>query len=202
MDIDAFIVKGYKLIILNKDPGFDKKVKQRLVDVFFTVYPELVKTHNPGSLKKVLFIIDPEYSGVAATGDGATVFNPAWLRAHPGDVDVVTHEVMHIVQAYPDDSGPGWITEGIADYVRYKFGVDNTGGGWSLPPYRPRQHYTDSYRVMARFLTWLEKHTRSSIVADLDSCMRNKTYTPDTWKKLTGKTVDEWWQAYSKNPVI
>jgi hypothetical protein len=32
---------------------------------------------------------------------------------------------MHIVQAYPDGAGPWWITEGIADFVRFDDGIDN-----------------------------------------------------------------------------
>jgi len=59
---------------------------------------------------------------------------------------------MHIVQDYGQSTGPGWLTEGIADYARYKFGVNNPAAKWALPAYKSTQKYTDAYRVTARFL--------------------------------------------------
>ncbi|RYG28596.1 MAG: secretory protein, partial [Chitinophagaceae bacterium] len=111
------------------------------------------------------------------------------------------HEVMHIVQSY-NDGGEGWLTEGIADYVRFKFGVNNEKGNWSLPAFKQTQSYTNSYRVTARFLVWLEKHVRKSIVNEMDAASREGKYTPGLWKQLTGKTVDELWSDYAANPEI
>ncbi len=48
---------------------------------------------------------------------------------------------MHIVQNYGRSTRPGWLTEGIADYVRYKYGVDNVGSKWALPDYKAGQSY-------------------------------------------------------------
>lgn len=199
---DSIFKDGYTLIFINKDSTFDKQVQQRMINTFFTVYPKEVKTYNKKSLKKVHVIIDPEYDGVAATSDGIVRVNPAWMHKHPGDIDVITHEVMHIVQSYPDGAGPGWITEGIADYVRNEFGVDNAGGNWKLPDYNSRQSYKDAYRVTARFFAWIEKNYKKDLVKKLDKAMRSKTYTKEFWKKETGKTVDELWAAYAANPVL
>ncbi|HXS54996.1 MAG TPA: basic secretory protein-like protein [Hanamia sp.] len=199
---DSISKNGFTLIFINKDASFDKEVQQRMIDAFFTVYPKEVKTYNKKSTKKVYVIIDPEYDGVAATSDGIVRVNPEWMRKHPADIDVVTHEVMHIVQDYPGGAGPGWITEGIADYVRYKLGVDNEGGGWKLPEYSARQNYDNAYRVTARFFVWIEKNYNKNLVKDLDKAMRSKTYTNDFWKKKTGKTVDELWAAYAANPAL
>lgn len=199
---DSISKNGFTLIFINKDASFDKEVQQRMIDAFFTVYPKEVKTYNKKSTKKVHMIIDPEYDGVAATSDGIVRVNPEWMRKHPADIDVVTHEVMHIVQDYPGGAGPGWITEGIADYVRYKLGVDNEGGGWKLPEYSARQNYDNAYRVTARFFVWIEKNYNKNLVKDLDKAMRSKTYTNGFWKKKTGKTVDELWVAYAANPGL
>lgn len=199
---DSVSKNGFTLIFINKDATFDHAVQQRMIDAFFTVYPKEVKTYNKKSLKKVHMIIDPEYDGVAATSDGIVRVNPEWMHKHPGDIDVVTHEVMHIVQDYPGGSGPGWITEGIADYVRYTLGVDNAGGDWRLPDYNARQSYKDAYRVTARFFVWLEKNYEKDLVKKLDKAMRTNTYTKGFWKKETGKNVDELWAAYAANPVI
>lgn len=193
--------KGYTLVFINEDSLFSDVTKKKMIDAFFTVYPKEAATYNANTLKKVTFFIDPAYDGVAATGNGLARYNPAWLHKHPEDIDVVTHEVMHIVQAYPDNAGPGWLTEGIADYVRYDYGVNNVEAKWSLPAFAPTQHYSNSYRITARFLLWIEKQHIGTVKA-LDSAMRTKTYTEGIWKKLTGSTVDELWMAYSKNPAL
>ena len=44
------------------------------------------------------------------------------------------------MQDYGESSGPGWLTEGIAEYARYKFGVNNTAAKWALPNYKLRKH--------------------------------------------------------------
>ena len=197
------ITKGkYTLVFINKDTAFDMKVKQRMTNAFFTVYPAEAKKYNIKTAKKVTFIIDPAYDGVAATGEGIVRFNPAWFHKHPGDIDVVTHEVMHIVQAYPNDAGPGWITEGIADYVRHKFGVDNEGADWKLPPYAAKQNYDNSYRITARFFTWIEKHYDKNFVQKLDAAMRSKKYTDEFCKNATGKTFAALWSEYGNNSAI
>ena len=198
---DSTVNKGYTLIFINESPTFDTAIQRKLTNAFFTVYPKEAKTYNKHTLKKVTFIIDPNYTGVAATAGGIVRFNPVWFAKHPGDIDVVTHEVMHIVQGYPDGA-PGWLVEGVADYVRYKFGVDNAGAGWSLTPFNEKQHYDNAYRITARFLVWVEQHYSKKLVKQMDAAMRKQQYQPELWNKITGKSVDELWTEYSKDPVI
>ena len=198
---DSLTKKKYTLIFISKDSAFSATTKQQMIEAFFTVYPRQAKHFNPNTLQKVTFIIDPAYVGVAAAGNGAARYNPKWLRDHPEDIDVVTHEVMHIVQAYPDGS-PGWLTEGIADYVRYGYGVNNVKGNWKLPDYKAGQSYTNSYRIMARFLVWLEQNGHPRIVQELDKAARTGTYSPELWKQKTGNTLDELWASYAANPAV
>lgn len=194
--------KGYKLTFINYDATFDTLEQQRMVKTFFTVYPELAKAYNHKTLRSVTMVIDTAYDGVAATDNGKVTVSNKWMHKHPEDIDVVTHEVMHIVQDYGDSNGPGWLTEGIADYARYKFGVNNAAANWKLPDYKPTQNYDNAYRVTARFLVWMEAKVKPGIVKTLDKQMRDHTFTDNTWKTLTGKTVDELWKDYSANPVI
>lgn len=200
--IDTITKRKYTLIFIDKSPDFDQHLKKRLTAVFFKVYPKEAKKYNPNTLRQVTFIIDPQYTGVAAAGGGIVRFNPAWFKKNPGDVDVVTHEVMHIVQDYPRGAGPGWITEGIADYVRYTMGVDNKGAGWSLTEFNDKQSYENAYRITARFFYWLEQQGQKGLVKHLDHAMRTKTYSPSFWQEQTGKTVDEWWATYAQDPSI
>ena len=197
----VYTSNGYTLTFKNNDATFDDAEHQRFINTFFTVYPQLLNRFNTGATKSVSFLIDPTYSGVAFTSGGQSTFSAAWFHNNPEDIDVITHEVMHIVQAYTG-STPGWLTEGIADYARYKFGVNNAAAGWSLPAWSSSQIYTDSYRVTARFLAWLELHKNSTIVNSLNTALRNKTYTSNTWVTLTGETVDQLWADYSQNPAL
>jgi len=193
---------GYTLTFINNSADLDPKLKTRLINTFFEVYPLLANAYNKNTAKQVTFSVDTAYKGVAATGGGKVVYNPDWFKKHPGDIDVVTHEVMHIVQSYGNGGGPGWLTEGIADYVRFKFGVDNAGANWALPAFKPEHSYKNAYRVTARFLNWLELNGNQGIVVKLDAVMRANTYKDGIWKELTGKNVDELWAAYAANPGL
>ena len=198
---DTITRGGYTLLIVNNEPDFNPQTLQRLIDAFFTVYPEEAARFNKNTLKQVTFFIDPTYKGVAETGNGVARYSPEWLKDHPEDIDVVTHEVMHIVQDYRHD-GPGWLTEGIADYVRYVYGINNLKSKWTLPDYRPGQRYTDAYRVTARFLLWVEKNKDPHIVDELDAALRDGHYQASLWVQLTGSTVDQLWQQYAASPSL
>lgn len=200
---DKQVIKknGYTLTFINEDQSFSAALKTRMIETFFKVYPELKNAYNAKTNRAVTFVIDTAYKGVAATGGDKVSFSPEWFRKHPEDIDVVTHEIMHIVQAYGDGGGPWWVTEGIADYVRYKFGVDNAGARWTLPDYREGQKYDNGYRVTARFLAWLEK-SNPGIVKTLDKNMRSHTYKEEIWKDQTGKTLEELWHTYTQNPAL
>lgn len=200
LSLDSTSKGKYTLVFANNDTTFEKNgvdVKKRMIDAFYTVYPAEAKTYNENTAKRVVFIIDRNYDGVAATGGNEVRFNPKWMLRKPTDIDVVTHEVMHIVQAYGDSNGPGWLTEGIADYARAVFGVDNVGAKWYLPKFKPTQKYTDSYRVTAAFLLWIEKTYKKDLVINLNKVMREHTYTDGIWKEQTGKTLDELWGEYA-----
>lgn len=199
---DSIHRKGYTLLFINKDSTFDLNIKRQLIHTFFIVYPEEAMQFNPQTVKKVTFIIDPHFKGVAATGNAVTRFNPQWFKLHPKDIDVVTHEVMHIVQDYHSGNAPGWLTEGIADYARYIYGVNNKASGWTMPDYNAGQSYKNAYRITARFLVWISKKVNGLIVVRLDAALRDGAYTEDTWKKLTGQTVDQLWEEYGKNPAL
>ena len=193
--------KGVQLTFTNDTPSFDPKERERLVQTFFTVYPEMVDFFNKNSSRSVKISLETKYHGVAATAGTTIHVNPEWFRHNPEDLDVVTHEGMHVVQQYRTYD-PVWLVEGIADYARFKFGVNNPAAHWTMPDYNPSQSYRDSYRITARFLAWLDKHVKPGIVVTLDKAMRDGTYTAETWKQQTGKTVDELWTDYGKNPAL
>lgn len=199
---DTIKKKGYQLVFVTKDPNLDPVVKQNLIDTYFKVYPTLVSLYNKNATKNVVFTVDTAYKAVAEAGGGKVLFSAGYLQKHPTDIDVVTHETMHLVQAYPNGAGPGWLTEGIADYVRYVHGVDNIGSKWTLPEFNPVQSYTNAYRVTARFFVWIEQKVKKGTIMALDAELRTHTYTDKSWVEKTGKTVDELWAQYAKNPEV
>ena len=194
--------KGYKLTFINQDATLDTALQQRMVNTFFMVYPELVKAYNKKTAKEVTFVIDTAYKGVAETDNGKVTISSRWMHKHPEDIDVITHEVMHIVQDYGESAGPGWLTEGIADYARYKFGVNNAAAKWALPDYKPTQNYDNAYRITARFLVWIEEKVKPGVVKEFNTELRLHVFTDNSWKEQTGKTLDELWKQYAANPVI
>ncbi|GAA3969173.1 hypothetical protein GCM10022246_22420 [Pedobacter ginsengiterrae] len=194
--------KGYSLTFESNFAALDPKLKKRLIETFFIVYPKLAKEYNPNTLKAVTFFVDTAYKGVAATSNGKVTYSSIWMVKHPEDIDVVTHEVMHIVQDYGRSVGPGWLTEGIADFARSKFGIDNAGAKWALPELKPEHTYKNSYRITARFFTWIEKKVKPGTIKAVDASLRDHTYTADIWAKLTGKDLDGLWADYVKNPQL
>ena len=136
------------------------------------------------------------------SANGAIVVSAQWLRSNPKDTDLVTHELMHVVQSYPGGQ-PGWLVEGIADYVRWRYGRDNNAANWALPNYSSNQRYTDSYRVTGRFLAWLERKVNGNIVNQMDTALRQNRYQNGAiWNQLAGKSVDQLWDEYSRNPAL
>ncbi|PZP51744.1 MAG: secretory protein [Pseudopedobacter saltans] len=199
--IDSTVKGGIKLVFVSNDPTFDPAEKKKMIETFYAVYPKECKIYNPKSTKKVTIFIDTAYTAVAATGGGLMRVNPQWMKKNPEDLDVVTHEAMHVVQGYPRYE-PIWVTEGIADYVRATLGVNNEAAKWTLPAYKSSQSYTNSYRITARFFIWLDKNVKKGLIVKLDNAMRANTYSDDFWKNETGKTVDQLWEAYGQNPTI
>jgi hypothetical protein len=198
---ETIVQDGLTLEWTSIAPGFSATIKQKMINTFFKVYPRLVKRFNIKSARTVNFVIDTSYNGVAETYGNTTKFGSVYMSKHAEDTDVVTHEVMHIVQAY-EGGGVDWLTEGIADYVRHKYGINNVRGGWFLTAFTSSDKYTDSYRVTARFLVWAELHYGAALIERLDSESRKGTYKSNTWVCLTGKTVDQLWSEYSSNPLV
>ncbi len=192
----------YTLTYTSQDETLDPEIQEGIEEIFEKVYPKLVQDFNPAAQEHVTIKIDTTYDGVAYAHQGAITISSDWLHKKPEDLDLVTHELMHLVQSYPGGAGPGWLTEGIADYVRYKYALDNEGAGWSLTPFSPSQSYENAYRITARFLVWLTQNYDEDLVVKLDEDLRTKQYTPETWKKYTGKTVDELWEEYAANPKL
>ena len=176
-------------------------VRERIGETFRTVYPIMAARYNKTAPKTVYLNVDTENEGVAHAAGNRITLMASWINSNPNDTDCITHELFHVVQSYRSYD-PVWLIEGITDYARYKFGLYNDEAHWSLPGFSSADKYTDSYRVTARFLVWIEQKKNPDIVANLDIALRNGTYTANKWVDFTGKTLDELWSEYAKSPAI
>ncbi len=169
-------------------------VAGRLTAVFFESYPKLLERFDnpdkpaPRQLKLTFrkgIKVPAFYSG------GTVTVSVEWLTRHPDDAGMMTHELTHAVQAYPP-GGPGWVTEGLADYARKRYGPTEQPG-WALPArLTDRQSYKDSYRTAGRFFVWLDdKHPGT--VDKLHRKMQARAYAADDFKGWTGKDLDALW---------
>jgi hypothetical protein len=127
------------------------------------------------------------YRGVAMAGGSRITGSVKYFKARPEDVGAMVHETVHIVQHYRTRNNPGWLVEGIADYVRFfKYEPGKIG---RINPNRAR--YNGSYRVTAAFLAYLTKKYDRDIVRKLNQVMREGEYEEAIFKRLTGKTVQD-----------
>lgn len=144
----------------------------------------------------VHIVLTYAYGGVAATSNSefgkhertpTIVVSAKYALAHPGDLGMIVHEMVHVVQAYPRYD-PGWLVEGIADYVRWFF----------YEPVSKRPHPNpkkatarDAYQTTAAFLYWAANKYNQDLVPKLNEALRANRYEEGMFKDLTGKTLDE-----------
>lgn len=197
---NAIITRGeYTLNFTDESGRLDEALKNKLIDIYFKVYPEMAARFNPEAVREVKFVVISNPNTIAYCAGRKIVFSVEWFERFPNDTDCATHELMHAVQRYPSYEY-AWVVEGLADYARYKYGVENIG--WALPEYDSRHHYTQSYRITGRFFAWLENHIRQDILERMDDLLRRNEFTLNSFVDLTGKTVDELWAAYGENPAL
>jgi Peptidase of plants and bacteria len=135
----------------------------------------------------VRMVLSTKYRGVAAAGGGRITGSAAYFKGHLKDVGAMVHETVHIQQRYGYRGNPGWLVEGIADYIRFfKYEPGKIG---DFNPARAK--YNGSYRVTARFLDYVTQKYDKEIVAKLNRAMREGKYKEEIWKNLTGKTLQE-----------
>lgn len=159
-------------------------------------YPRMVREYGgegfvPAS--KVSIVFRKTMGVPAATGGGEISVNAEYVRGHRDDLGMLVHELFHVVQAYPGQkSDVGWLTEGLADYVRF----------WQFEPGvkqraidKEKASYRNGYRVTAAFLGWLEKRSAGS-VAKLNARMRKGGNDAGIFKDVLGTDVDALWREF------
>lgn len=131
----------------------------------------------------------------AYAGGGRITGSTAWFRDHPEDVGAMIHEATHIVQRYRGRRNPGWLVEGVADYVRFiVYEPANIG-----PINADRAKYDQSYRVSARFLDHVVRNYDAEFVKKLDRAMKERTYSDEMFREATGKSLEELGEEWKRS---
>ena len=133
--------------------------------------------------------------GVGYTvGTRITVIS-GFVKRHPRDVGMVIHEMIHVIQAYPNKGKkPGWLVEGIADYARWA--MYNGKSLKQFPRPKKEQAWKDGYQVTAGFLLWMESGRAPGIVRRLNTSLRQGVYEDGLWERWGGAPLPALWEAY------
>ena len=157
-------------------------------------YPKMseylaTKGFTPPREVAITFVKDKK--GVADTTGNRISVAADWVKAHPEDTGMIVHELVHVVQGYPGKV-PGWVTDGVADYIRYfqyeKKSISAKG--------RRGNSYKDSYRTTASFFAWIAGKHDPEIVKKLNEAARARKYKDELFKDWTGKDLDTLWKDY------
>ncbi len=178
-------------------------------------YPKLAKllaSDGYEAPKKVTVVFDSRMRGVAATGGTRVRCAATWFRANlEGEaVGAVFHELVHVVQQYGRGrvreegaiAPPGWLVEGIADYIRwFKFEPESHGAEITRRNLA-RARYDGNYRISANFLNWVCVTYDADLVPKLNAAIRQGKYRTSLWEKYTGHKLEdlgaEWKSAMEK----
>lgn len=144
--------------------------------------------------KEVTLRFDPAFKGVAATRGSTITVAADWVRNHPEDFGMVIHELTHVVQDYRG-KGDGWLTEGIADYVRYWIYEPGTR---EFEINRVKSHFRQGYGTAAAFLEWIERTRARGTVVKLNAASREGQYHETLFQDWFGCSLDALWDEFVK----
>jgi hypothetical protein len=169
----------------------------RICERAYPMINEELKSDGFTSARTITIRMKKDYDGVAYASGNSITGSVKFFKDHPDDVGAMVHETAHVVQQYRARNNPGWLVEGVADYVRY----------FKFEPQKTRQldvqraHYNGSYHTTASFLAYvLDKYDKQAVLK-INKVMRDGKYTEALFEQLTGKTLkelDEEWRASLK----
>lgn len=186
-------------------PDLVKWQEKELMPVVFEWYPRLVDLLPSDHYKapdKVTLEFRDDMGGIPAYAAGNKLsMNVQWFRTQlEGEAKgCVIHELVHIVQNYgqaaaknpkPSET-PGWVTEGIPDYLRWFIYEPKSKGAEITKGNFERSKYDASYRTTANFFNWVvETHDRD-FIRKLNAAAREGRYSDKVWTESTGKTAEQ-----------
>jgi len=132
--------------------------------------------------------------GVAHTTHDGIHISAEWIAKQPNDYGMVIHELTHVVQAY-NGGGEGWVTEGIADYIRHQY-YEKDGDQLKKRVNPVKSSYHQKYTIAAAFLIWLEENKDKELVHKLNAASHDHTYKKELFVEYCGADVDTLWKEF------
>ena len=164
----------------------------RLCEQWYDALTEQLATENYEPTDHVTMIMTRDYKGVAAAGNGRITGSVAYFEKHKQDQGAMIHETIHVIQRYRRRGNPGWLVEGVADYMRCFFFEP----GHVRPVNPDTAKYDQSYQVTATFLDYVTRTYDRDLVKKLNKAMREGTYDKAIFERVTGKPIetlnDDW----------
>ena len=178
-------------------PDLAPWVNEKLVPVVKEWYPKLVAmllSEGYTSASNVLVRFHDDMGGTPASAGGSFInCNAQWFEKElkREALGAVVHEMVHVVQNYgwgrrgnPNATRtPGWIVEGIPDYIRWFLYEPQTKGAEITSRNLARAKYDASYRVTGNFLNWVMQKHDTNIVQKLNAAGRAGKYNESLWKE-------------------
>lgn len=173
-------------------------------------YPKIAamlasKDFEAPSQVTITFRSDPR--GVAAASGSRIGCSVEWFRANLNGeaLGAVFHELVHVVQQYGrgnrrggGERAPGWLVEGIADYLRWYHFEPTSRGAEITRRNLDRARYDGNYRISANFLDWATRQHAPRLVPELNAAIREGRYSKALWERLTGHALEDlgtYWRA-------
>jgi hypothetical protein len=196
----------YRFVIDATDaPDLADWAKDKLQPVIQEWYPKLVTllpSDGYAAPAEVQLRFRSDMGGTPASAGGNRVnLNTQWFR---GELNreargSVVHELVHVVQSYgrarrsnPNATRtPGWLVEGIADYIRWFLYEPETKGAEITRRNLNRARHDASYRITGNFLDWVTRNHDANIVTKLNAAAREGRYSESLWQDHTGMSLTD-----------
>jgi len=178
--------------------------EKELMPMVYEWYPKLaalLPSEGYSTAEEVLMEYREDLGGTPAYAAGTRLaFNIKFFRDQmKGEAKgCVIHEMVHIVQRYGGSKRgkeakptPGWVGEGIPDYIRWFLYEPETKGAEITSGNFEGAKYDSSYRVSANFLNWVVETKDKDFIRKLNAAAREGEYSEKVWQENTGKTAAE-----------
>ena len=166
--VEAGGVKFEIIIDTTETPDLTEWAQKELTPVVKEWYPKIVEmlpSEGYEAPTRVSITFRADMRGVAATGGTRVQCAAAWFGQQlQGEAKgAVVHELVHVVQNFgrgrrdnPSATRtPGWLVEGMADYIRWFLYEPETRGAEITSRNIGRARYDASYRISGNFLNWV-----------------------------------------------
>lgn len=209
----------YRYIVdATRAPDLMPWVKEELMPVVEEWYPKMIamlpsEGYTAPETVFMEFKTDMGGTPAYAAGNRLSLSVPFFRDQLEGEAKgCVVHELVHVIQNYwrarrtnPDPKPtPGWVTEGVADYIRWFLYEPESRGARIHGGNIDRARYDASYRTTANFLDWVIREHDGELLEELNAAAREGRYSEEFWEERTGESVEnlgELWLEHHRERI-